>query len=467
MASSDGDTGRNNSPISVDAIEEVRVVLNNYQAEFGRNTGAQINIISKSGTREFHGSLASYFRRDELNANNYFNKLNNLPTPLYRYNTLSGTLGGPVLLPGMKRRDRLFFFWAREMWDADEPRAARSATMPTLSERQGDFSQTVDVNGRLIPVIDPLTGQPFPGNQIPASRINAHGQSILNLFPEPNFFNRAVSGGNYNYNDQDIATLKKTLDQVKFDANLSARDRLSVRWRRWRPITEAYSGVFAVNSNWNHFRNGYAQREDSVLVNQTHSFGSRIVNEASASYRYTAEVGPIPDTLDPMTRAARNLSGLPQLFPGVNGADIVPQGDLRRRAWNRPQSGLRPAVPDGWRRQPLGRCRQHLVGSRKPPAEGRRVLGVRQEQRRDRRKLLQRLLQLCQYGSEQPRKYRLRLRERAARELLELLGKQPPAVARGQRAVSRMVRPGFLEGHQQADARPRDPLLLGGTIPAA
>ena len=173
------------------------------------------------------------------------------------------------------------------MWDADEPRGARRATMPTALERAGDFSQTLDVSGRVIPVIDPLTGQPFPGNRIPANRINANGQAILNLFPEPNFFDRSVSGGNYNYNDQDVATLGRTLDQLKVDHTLSDREKLSVRWRRWRPITEAYSGVFAVNSNWNHFRNGYAQQEDSVLVNHTRTLGGAIVNEASMSFRYT------------------------------------------------------------------------------------------------------------------------------------------------------------------------------------
>ena len=325
QAASDGDTGRMGSHTSVDAIEEVRVVLNNYQAEYGRNTGAQINVISKSGTNEFHGSLATYIRHEALTANNFFNERNGLEKPLYRYKTLSGTLGGPLMLPGVSRRDRTFFFYSREMWDADEPRGARRATMPTALERAGDFSQTLDVSGRVIPVIDPLTGQPFPGNRIPANRINANGQAILNLFPEPNFFDRSVSGGNYNYNDQDVATLGRTLDQLKVDHTLSDREKLSVRWRRWRPITEAYSGVFAVNSNWNHFRNGYAQQEDSVLVNHTRTLGGAIVNEASMSFRYTAEVGPILDSITPMTRSARGLSGLSVLYPGVNNGDIIPQ----------------------------------------------------------------------------------------------------------------------------------------------
>jgi hypothetical protein len=233
-----------------------------------------------------------------------------------------------VILPGMTRRDKTFFFYVREMWDVEEPRAARTATMPTALERTGDFSQTVDLNGRLIPVIDPSTGQQFPGNRIPAARINQFGQAILNLLPEPNFFDRSISGGNYNYRDQDISTQTKALDQLKVDHNLTTRDRLSVRWRRWRPVTEAYSGVFAVNSNFNHFRHGYAQREDSIQVNHTRTIGTAIVNELSGSWRYTQEVGPTIDTLDPMTRSIVGLGGLGQLFPTANPANIIPQASF-------------------------------------------------------------------------------------------------------------------------------------------
>lgn len=325
MAASDGDTGRNTSPISVDAIEQINVSLNTYQAEQGRNSGAQVNIVSKSGTRQFKGTLATYVRNEALNANNYFNILNNLEKPLYRYNTLTGTLGGPVMLPGGlgRGRDKLFFFYVREMWWADEPRAPRFITTPTALERAGDFSQSFDQNGRLITVTDPLTGQPFPGNRVPADRINANGQAILNLLPDPNFTDRNISAGAYNYRDQDIADIRKTLDQIKVDANLTDRDRLSVRWRRWRPSTEAYSGTFAVSSNWNHFRHGYAQKEDSLQVSHTRMFGTAIANEFTSSFRYLKEVGPTIDTLDAVTKSQRGLGNLPALFNG-NTANITP-----------------------------------------------------------------------------------------------------------------------------------------------
>ena len=326
MAATDGDNGRHNSPVSLDAIEQIEVRLNNYAAEHGRNAGAQVNIVTKSGTRRFSGGLAYYVRNEALNENNYFNIRNGLEKPLYRYNTVSGTLGGPVMLPGGfgRNRDKVFFFYAREMWDAEEPRAPRFATMPTALERTGDFSQSFDQNGRLIPIVDPATGQPFADNRVPANRINALGQGMLNLLPLPNFLDRTISRGAYNYRDQDVASIQKTLDHARVDANVSDRDRVWVRWRRWRPLTQAYSGVAAVASNWNQFRHGYAQREDSAHGTYTRLLSGSLVNELSASHRYTQEVGPTVDTLDPVTRGGMGLGDLPQLYPAANPANIVP-----------------------------------------------------------------------------------------------------------------------------------------------
>ena len=325
MASSDPGTGRHVSPVSIDAIEQIEVTLNNYAAEHGRNTGAQVNIVTKSGSRDFAGTMAYYVRNEALNANHFFNKRTGLEKPIYRYNTLTGTLGGPVIIPGVTdTRDKLFFFYVREMWDAKEPRAPRFATMPTALERVGDFSQSVDQNGRLITVVDPLTGQPYPGNRVPADRIDPSGQAILNLLPLPNFLDQRISAGAYNYRDQDVAEISKSLDQLKVDANVSDNDRVWVRWRRWRPMTEAYSGVTALNSNWNQFRHAYAMREDSIQAAHTRMIGSALTNEISAGVRTTGEVGPAIDTLDPVTRAHVGLGALGQLYPSANPADIIP-----------------------------------------------------------------------------------------------------------------------------------------------
>ena len=104
------------SGLSVDRIEEFRAVTSPADAELGRGVG-QIQVLTRSGTNGFHGSLFNEHRDRSLNANSYFSNLNKLPKPRYRYNTWSYNVGGPVILPGInKGRNKLFFFWSQEYW---------------------------------------------------------------------------------------------------------------------------------------------------------------------------------------------------------------------------------------------------------------------------------------------------------------------------------------------------------------
>ena len=95
----------------------MKVLLSNYQAEYGRSSGGTINTIIKSGTREFHGGAYYFFRNEEMNANELFNNRNGIPRPRYRFNNPGYFIGGPVLLPGTsfnRNRDKLFFFWSQD-----------------------------------------------------------------------------------------------------------------------------------------------------------------------------------------------------------------------------------------------------------------------------------------------------------------------------------------------------------------
>ena len=186
------DTGSNtsvhNEP-NMDAIGEVRVLTSNYQAEYGRNSAGTINVIIKSGTRDFHGSGYWYYRHETLNANGFFQNRTGSQKPIYRFNSGGYSVGGPIYLPGKlnKDKDKLFFFWSQEFVRRRLYPGIRFVTTPTELQRQGDFSRTFDVNGALIPIKDPTTGANFPGNIVPQSRINRLGQSILSFFPLPNY----------------------------------------------------------------------------------------------------------------------------------------------------------------------------------------------------------------------------------------------------------------------------------------
>jgi hypothetical protein len=138
--------------INLDAISEVRVLLNSYRAEYGRAGGGQVQIVSKSGGTSYRGNLYYYGRHEALNATDFFVNRAQAKKPRYRFNTFGANLGGPV--PKMEKK--LFFFYSLEAPLVSRPGPLRNWTMPTDAEMRGDFSQTLDAQGRLIFIRDPL-----------------------------------------------------------------------------------------------------------------------------------------------------------------------------------------------------------------------------------------------------------------------------------------------------------------------
>src|SRR4051794_15622479 len=180
----DMDTGSNSTihyEPNIDAIQELKVLTSNYQAEFGRNSGGTITIVTKSGTQQFHGTAAWNHRHEAWNANSWTNNKNGLnalgqevsPRSKYRFNVETYSIGGPVFIPKVfnTEKKKLFFFWSQEYTGQFVPGGAQTKYTPTLLERGGDFSQTRQNNGSLYIINDPTTGAPFPGNIIPKDRI--------------------------------------------------------------------------------------------------------------------------------------------------------------------------------------------------------------------------------------------------------------------------------------------------------
>ena len=151
-ATIDGVTGNTrglstlDTPLNLDAIKEVTVMAANYQAQYGKTAGANINIVTKNGTQEFHGSIYYYFRNEALNANSYFNKYNGqLDRPRYRYNTIGGTIGGPIFWPSHfnTAKNKLFFFVSVENSPITSPDGLKKYTVPTLhsADSERDFGR--------------------------------------------------------------------------------------------------------------------------------------------------------------------------------------------------------------------------------------------------------------------------------------------------------------------------------------
>ena len=315
--------------VNPDALEEVKVLTSNYQAEYGRAGGGYIALTTRGGTNEYHGGLRYFGRDDSLNANTTFNNMNGgaaagFPRPLYHYNDYGWDFGGPVPGLGSKNSHKVLFFAAQEYYDQLVPQATSvNIRVPTAAERNGDFSQSVDGAGKPIIVIDPKTGLQFPGNIIPADRIYSAGQSTLNLFPLPN--QAGLAGSNaYNYSTQVPSKYPRREDISRVDWQITSAMRLSARWVHNYDAQQFSYGT--TTASWN-FPLTTTERKNgpgnTLSFTLTQSLGPSLFNEFMfASGRGGVDIAPSDDKA---TRTFNHIT-TPLLYPGVNSAngDYIP-----------------------------------------------------------------------------------------------------------------------------------------------
>ena len=174
---------------SVDAVQEFKMQTNFFGAEYAQSGGAIINMVTKSGTNAFRGDVYDFLRDSNLNANSWAANRNGSSKPYYHRDQAGGVLGGPI------RRNKTFFFATFEYTRSSSPSSA-TATVPTLEQRRGDFSQTFFSDGRPITIYNPfdtyrdaqgiMKRRPFPGNVIPPALLDAVALRALRYYPMPN-----------------------------------------------------------------------------------------------------------------------------------------------------------------------------------------------------------------------------------------------------------------------------------------
>ena len=314
-----------------DAISEVKVLRNNYAAEYGNNGGAIINIVSKGGASDYRGSAYYFLRNEALNASPFFTNKAGLKRPLYRHNIWGFNFGGPVQIPKIfpdKERDKMFFFFSFEKPHTITPTDPVFVTMPTALERAGNFSQSVDSTGKPVVVIDPLTGSQFPGNIIPTNRINKSGQALLNFFPPPNSpGGRTLAGAAFNYVNQKSVDVPKHSYLLRFDARLSSKDTVYWKGQWWTSDNEGLgtSGWPGGDGNRWGISSHYLYTDNGWTANWVRVFTPQIVNEFNYGMRRDTE-GFVPSTgvIDGLTRTALNYTA-PQLFPDNNTLGLIPR----------------------------------------------------------------------------------------------------------------------------------------------
>jgi len=323
----------------VETVQEVKVLSNNYAAEYGGSAGGVIIATTRSGGNQFHGSLFEYLRNDALDAANFFAPVvdgEKQRAPL-RYNVFGGTLGGPVWLPkkvfgpaGYDGHNKTFFFFAYEGTRRLEG-LPRTMTVPTLLQRQGDFSQTRSANGQVIPIFDPATTRveggrtirtQFAGNKIPTDRLDPVALNLLEFYPLPNQAASNVTGANnFSGNYQQILTRNNYM--VKLDHNFTDRDRFNFRYlynSDDRDFTTVFPNIVAETNtkalrHQNYFYWGYTRTFSSTIINEfRYTYSNRINHEQSFGLGE-----PWPTQL--------GLKGVPDgAFPQINVAGVTTLG---------------------------------------------------------------------------------------------------------------------------------------------
>ena len=303
---------------SNEAVQEFELKTSVPQAEFGRAMSSTVNMVTRSGSNEFHGSVYEFFRNDKMDANNTFNKRGNVPRGVLRQNQFGGSFGGPIV------RNKHFFFVNTELTRIIEGVESRLTSVPTPDEKLGRVGyidaggapQTIDVSSRITPL----------------------SKRLLEFYPMPN-----TSGpGGLNYNAPQTIVLNDYQFHVRTDHQLSSRDTLMGRLS-WNLNDQDY----LIFRGAGPFVPGFNLPNPEITWNGTighfHTFGASIVNEFRLGFgRYYNDLGNGDQT------NATEI-GLP------NGYDLAPGiPAINYLAGNLAELGGRPAYGNRWQNETSG-----------------------------------------------------------------------------------------------------------------
>lgn len=277
-----------NANPAVDAIQEFKVQSNTMSAEFGFTLGGVINVVTRSGTNQWKGTLYEFMRNPVLDARNAFA----VSKGQFHYNQYGGSLGGPLWIPKVYNgRNRTFFFFNYEEY---KYRTATSTYryFPPEQYHRGDFSRMVDSRGVSIPVYDPDTTRanpngsgyvrdPLPGNIVPASRMDPVTVNMMKLYPLPNLTSANPFNSSVNYYEASKGGNNMRQYTTRGDQQISPKNMLYVRYMYFRHFGIPTTGgaipweVAGRMDDW-HSRN--------IVASDTHTFSSRLLNEARVSF---------------------------------------------------------------------------------------------------------------------------------------------------------------------------------------
>ena len=313
-----------------DSIAEFRVETNVPKAEFGETTGGIINLATKSGENSIHGTAYEFIRNDAFDATNRF--ATSSTKAKLRYNQFGGTIGGPVWLPHLYNgHDRTFFFFGFEQWHYDTS-TLQFTTVPTALQRAGDFSQTLNAQGALIPIYDPATTTPNPAgngylrqrladNKIPSARMDSLSLAILQYMPLPNTTPIDPNTNTNNYLGQAPSTIDQDVIAIRIDHKINTSDSI---WARYSGnLNNTYPLGFGLGVADPQARKDY-RGNHNIALGETHIFSSSLLNQFRIGLlrQYLTYRAP---------SVGRNLPqqlGMPGIFPNTEFPSVQVSGML-------------------------------------------------------------------------------------------------------------------------------------------
>lgn len=324
---------------SVDAIEEYKVQASNFSAEFGRSLGSVLNVVYKSGQNDIHGSVYEFLRNSVLDANNFFANLRGQPLSSFKRSQFGGMVSGPI------KRDKTFFMVSYEGL-RQRSFSSTTATVPTLLERQGDFSQTFASNGQLIRIFDPFTTRPnpsgsgfirdaFAGNVIPPSRFDRVAVNVMKYYPQPNTPGRPITNRD-NYYQTGSRSLDTDNYDFRVDHNISSSQRFFARYSH-RLVKDVPATLFPKDLAIAEGRINEENRARNAVADYTHTLSPTTILSvrlgfARTGYLYDNQgLGFLPSSLG----LPKDIDGAVdrQMFPRFSASGYVGLGGGDHR-WN-------------------------------------------------------------------------------------------------------------------------------------
>ncbi|MBY0505995.1 MAG: TonB-dependent receptor [Bryobacteraceae bacterium] len=290
---------------SIDAIQEFKVQTNAYGAEYGRGMGGVVNLTIKSGTNQLHGTAFEFLRNEKFDARNFFTPAG-VKKPTFKRNQYGLSLGGPIVLGKLyDGRNRTFFFGDFESTRIRETSTIAN-TLPTLRMRTGDFGELPAARR----ILDPTTGLQFPGNVIPASRLDPVAQKLAQLYPAPQSANLA---NNFTY----LSPRNQDVDKwdVRVDHNVSSRDNAFFRLSRHDTLLPDTPNLPAPAYGGGNL--DYVTEGVNTGAGWNHIFTTNLIMTTRAGWNYTRF-----QRNNPASALGRNFN---QEF-GIPGATAVPDG---------------------------------------------------------------------------------------------------------------------------------------------